>query len=197
MKFLRIAITVLLVTLASQQSFGDQIFMNFLGTAGSGLLPGNENPAVVSGATGGEIGTGLVYDDVLNTLFMLFEFNDLADGIDTSIASGMHLHLVDDPMDPFGSNGGIAFNLNSGSDPNVTNNSALIANGAQSGSVDLEVVFTEAEEALLLAGNYYVNIHSAGFGGGELRGNVVIPEPASWSIIGLGFILLGTRRKRW
>ena len=196
MKALHIAITMLLVTFVCHQSYGD-IFMNFQGNAGSGLLPGNENPPVASPATGGEIGAGLVYDDVTNTLTMLFEFSDLSGGIDTSIGSGMHLHLAGDPNDPFGSNGGVAFNLNSGADPNVTHNSPLIANGATSGMVDVELVFTEAQEADLLGGLFYVNIHTADFGGGELRGNVVvIPEPASWSFVGLGVILYGVRRRK-
>ena len=200
MRLLRIALAVFLVTVAGQQTFADQILMDFQGAGGFGLLPENAVPAITtSSASGGEIGTGLVYDDVINTLFMLYEFDGLTGGINTGVASGMHLHLSGDPGNPFGSTGGIVFNLNSGTDANVTYNSPLIANGAVSGTVNVDVVFSEVQEAELLAGRYYLNIHTAGFGGGELRGNVVvqaIPEPASCSIIGLGLMTLASRRKR-
>ncbi len=198
MKLLRISLAVVALTFAGQQSYGEQIFMDFQGAGGFGLLPENEVPAITtSSAMGGEIGTGLVYDDITNTLFMLYEFDGLTGGINTGVASGMHLHLSGDPGNPFGSTGGIVFNLNSGTDANVTNNSPLIANGAISGTVNVEVVFSEAQEAELLAGRYYVNIHTAEFGGGELRGNVVraIPEPASCLILGLGLLGLVIRRK--
>ena len=199
MSVLRISLAMLFLAFASQQTFAEQIFMDFQGNAGFGLLPGNEVPAVTtSPATGGESGTGLVYDDTINTLFMLFEFDGLTGGLNTGVASGIHLHLSSDAGDPFGSNGGVEFNINNGTDPNVTYNSALIADGAVSGSVDVEIVFTEAEEVDLLAGRYYVNIHSTEFGGGELRGNVVraIPEPATFSVLGLGLLGLIARRKR-
>ena len=41
------------------------IAFDLKGTAGPGLLPGNE-PAVLVGGTGGEIGTGIFFDDIIN-----------------------------------------------------------------------------------------------------------------------------------
>ena len=192
---LRIGVTVILVLAITQLSMADTIFLDFFGNAGPGLLPGNENPPVVSGAFGDETGTGLVYDDATNILSMLFDFQGLSDGLDTSIGSGIHLHLSDNPADPFGSNGGVAFNLNSGADPNVVYNSPLIANGAEFGTVDVDLTFTDAQEADLLAGRYYVNIHSQTFGGGELRGNVV-PEPNGFGVMALAGVVLLRRRRR-
>jgi hypothetical protein len=199
MRFVRIAIAILLVTAVGRQVFAEQIFLDFQGNGGFGLLPENEVPPITtSGASGGEIGMGLVYDDVTNMLFMLFDFDGLTGGINTGVASGMHLHLASDINDPFGSTGGIVFNLNSGTDANVTYNSPLIINGAVSGSVDVGVSLSEAQEADLLAGRYYLNIHSAEFGGGELRGNLVraIPEPATSAIMGLGLLALVCRRRK-
>src|SRR5207248_399462 len=60
-----------------------------------------------------------------------------------------------------------------------------------------------AETALLSAiasGRAYLNIHTSTFGGGEIRGFLVaiVPEPASWMMMLLGFgaIGLAVRRRR-
>jgi hypothetical protein len=57
-----------------------------------------------------------------------------------------------------------------------------------------------AEAALIAglnAGQAYVNIHDAEFPGGEIRGQLV-PEPATWSFVGLaltGLALFGRKRR--
>jgi hypothetical protein len=62
------------------------------------------------------------------------------------------------------------------------------------------VVLTEPQEVDFLAGNWYVNIHSGQFPGGEVRGQLnptVVPEPAS--IVGLALgagLLIGLRRRK-
>ncbi|GAA5484681.1 CHRD domain-containing protein [Haloferula sargassicola] len=171
------------------------IQLDFMGTAGTGLLPGNENPAAVSPAFGSEIGAGLFYDDTSNTLTLNYTFESLTGGIDTSIASGMHLHDAG-AGSPFTQNGGIVFNLNSGIDTNVALTTPLIANGATSGTVSGTISLSEAQEAALLDSRFYLNIHSASFGGGELRANLVpVPEPSTillGALAGLGFL----RRRR-
>ena len=58
-----------------------------------------------------------------------------------------------------------------------------------------------AESALfsaLAADNAYLNIHSSTFGGGEIRGFLVlVPEPASGAILGAGGLFaMGARRRR-
>jgi hypothetical protein len=60
-----------------------------------------------------------------------------------------------------------------------------------------------AETALLSAissGRAYLNIHTSTFGGGEIRGFLVavVPEPASWAMMLLGFGAIGVvaRRRR-
>ena len=61
--------------------------------------------------------------------------------------------------------------------------------------------FLNATQAAdLLAGLWYLNIHSTQFPGGEIRGQVsvaAIPEPSAALLLGTGFLLVGARlRKR-
>ena len=49
----------------------------------------------------------------------------------------------------------------------------------------------------LIAGTTYLNIHSASFPGGEIRGFLRVPEPATMGLFGLGLVgLLALRRRR-
>jgi hypothetical protein len=189
-RFLMGALTVgLTLMIVGQQSSADVFQLDFQGNAGFGILPGNENPPVASAAIGSETGGGLVYDDVTNILSLEFTFSGLTGGLFNAGDGGIHLHDAG-PTNPFNNNGGIEINLNSGF--------ANVAQGATGGSIDLDVVLTEAQEAELLNGQYYLNIHSASFTGGELRANLVlaIPEPTSSLVVGLGLLGLVVRRKR-
>lgn len=174
---------------------------NFQGNAGFGLLPGNEigsptpvSEGVMSPAIGGETGLGLVYDTDTNVLDFSFDFSGLTGGL-ADIASGIHFHVITSGAAPFDGTGGIAFNLNTGTDPNVMLATPLVAvdGSATSGMVAGTATFNEAQEAALFAGNYYLNIHSGGFGAGELRANLVpVPEPgaaaAMAALAAIGFV---------
>jgi hypothetical protein len=48
----------------------------------------------------------------------------------------------------------------------------------------------------MLAGNTYLNIHTMQFGGGEIRGQLRIPEPATLALLAFGLLLLGFVRRR-
>lgn len=70
---------------------------------------------------------------------------------------------------------------------------AVLSGGIASPMIGSTVI-TELQEADLLAGLWYVNIHSTFRPGGEIRGQVV-PAPGVTSILGLG-ALVALRRRR-
>jgi hypothetical protein len=56
-------------------------------------------------------------------------------------------------------------------------------------------VISDLQEADLLAGLWYLNLHTTAFAGGEIRGQVlVVPEPSTLALIGAGFLLLAIRK---
>ena len=63
------------------------------------------------------------------------------------------------------------------------------------------IALDATQESDLLSGNWYVNIHTSMFGGGEIRGQVLvaqIPEPASAGLAAVAMvsmIVLNARRK--
>lgn len=180
--------------------------LDFAGNGGAGLLPGNEVGAdtslgSASTASGGEVAAGLVFDVQTNELDVNFSFDSLDGGLLFAAGSGIHLHLPTVAGDPFNQNGPVTFNLNSFADSNVSNTNLQIADGATSGTVNATVDFSNSLGLVddLLAGEFYLNIHSQTFSGGELRGSLTaaVPEPSSLALLGLAMSsgVLVRRRK--
>ncbi len=49
----------------------------------------------------------------------------------------------------------------------------------------------------ILSGNSYINFHTVQFGGGEIRGALVVPEPSTILLFGVGTLGLALGRWRW
>jgi len=175
------------------------------GKGGSGLLPGNENFTVNGAAgSGGELGSGILFDDVTNVLsvhvgwgasngFTNLTGNATAAHIHWSGTNPANLYIVGE--EAFLTSGGVIVSLD-----NVAFN---YNNSASAGLINGTTVLSDLHETALFNGQLYVNVHTAPTnGGGEIRGNITgataIPEPSSFAALaGLaGLALAGTRRRR-
>ena len=126
------------------------------------------------GGTG--IGSGSIigsYDDVTNLMDYTITFADL-----TSPVTIMHFHLGAP-----GVSGGVAQGIpGPWASPHI-------------GSATLSA----PNETDLLAGTWYVNVHTSTFGGGEIRGQVAatpVPEPTAPLLLLGGLGALALRRRR-
>jgi hypothetical protein len=117
------------------------------------LLPNNEVPPVLSGATGSA--TGLLRSDNMVTVSGAFANLETA-LFDVGDVGPAHVH------EGFaGANGGVAFMLD------------VVADGAMTaGRFGASSQFTGDEVDTLLTGGFYVNIHTQGNQGGEIRGQL-------------------------
>jgi CHRD domain len=177
--FSLIAVGITAIGLMGESANAATIFLNLQGTAGNGLLTGNE-PNVASGGSGGELSFGIAYDDVTNLLDVSRVgwgssqgFNDLS-----SLTTVSHIH---GPTAASNGNGfiqtaGVLFTLN---------RSTNAVNGGVFTNPLINI--SEAQETDLLLGKWYINIHTQVNPGGEIRGFLVpeatsVPEP--FTVIG-------------
>jgi len=120
-----------------------------------------QDPPVVSPAVG--MGTVILDTDLAESnLFWEISFSGLVGNV-----SAAHFHGTA----AAGSNAGILLNIGT-------------ISGLSSPMVGSATI-TDLQESQILAGLWYVNIHTSSFGNGEIRGQVV-PEPASAALLGLG-----------
>lgn len=146
-----------------------------------------EVPPVMTDAFGSMTGV-LTGDFGMNNFVLQYEIDyaDLSSPIAPVAVTGAHVHVA-----PLGSNGGIVHLL----DTNVV--------GTTSGTIvgdwrfdDAVNPLTEALVQEVIAGNTYVNLHTDNFGGGEIRGQIFVPEPGTILLVGLGLFGLGARARK-
>ncbi len=189
MKFLNLLCLSLVLFAAATQSYAAVIQFDLQGTGGFGLLNTNE-PGAIVGGTGGEIGAGISYDDVTNILSVNIGWGSSQGFIDLSSASNnSHIH------GPTASNNGSGFTQTAGVFATLTRSSNLATGGTTIQTVSFPTAQNETD---LLNGKFYINIHTANNGGGEMRGFLVaVPEPsrAVLGMMGIGFIAFRRSRK--
>ena len=129
----------------------------------------------IAGAGDGSGTISGTYDDVTNLLNYTLTWQNLSGNV-----TNMHFHLG-----AAGASGGVDLG---------------VPGPWASPQIGTDIVVPDDKEANLLGGNWYLNIHSSNFGGGEVRGQVhvtPIPEPTTFSLISIASIaLLSAVRRR-
>lgn len=168
------------------------VFFNLEGKAGLGLLSGNENVAVagIPGA-GGELLGGIEFNDVSLVLTMRTGWgttNGFANLSGNATVGHLHGPTTNGGSTSFTQNAGVKYGLDSLAGWN---------NSASAGGFTGTVAILPADVASLLNGQFYMNVHTAANGGGEIRGNLVaVPEPSAALCGAASLGLLALRRRR-
>ncbi|HXJ55197.1 MAG TPA: CHRD domain-containing protein [Verrucomicrobiae bacterium] len=111
-------------------------------------------------------------------------------------STAAHIH---GPSGPFPASASVIYDFTPGGLNLATLGST---SGGINGSFELvpkaNGAYTVAQQmADLNAGQWYVNVHSTTFGGGEIRGQILaVPEPSTWLLAGLGVASLLVLRRR-
>jgi hypothetical protein len=166
------------------------------GNAGTGLLTGNENPPVMTGGSGGLGAGGITYDTDTNILsidILWGSVNGFTDLTGDVTVSHIHGFTADPPPAGWSQNAGVLYPLHT-----LPGFNSSASAGGFNGSVSI----SEADEAGLLAGLTYINVHTSSNPPGEIRGQLtvaaVVPVPAAFYLFTsglLGLVGLSWRRR--
>jgi CHRD domain len=183
-----------LTFLAASAAFAPAAIIQFdlMGNGGPGLLFTNE-PGVTSGGTGGEVGSGITFDNVTKVLTINVEWGS-ANGFTDLTGSSTNAHVHGPTTSP----GGNGFTETAGVLINIQTNPGefTTVTSASDGSITGSTTLSLANETALFEHRLYINVHTNANPGGEIRGFMVIPEPAS-ALFGLTALgVLGLRRRR-
>ncbi len=144
------------------------------------LVSSMDGPSANAGAGTGRSGSGsatLTFDDQTNLLSWSGSFSGLSQAFTVA-----HFHGPATPAQ----NAGVALGIAVTTDP-----------GGLSGTFNGSATLSAGQASDLLAGLWYVNIHSAFAPGGEIRGQVLVPEPALTTALGAcGVMLLLAGRRQ-
>jgi hypothetical protein len=184
---------LVLLACVVQRAAAAIIPFDLTGKAGTGLLTGNENPTVLNGGSGGEVGVGISFDTSTNVITINVAWGS-ANGFTnlTGNATGGHIHgpTLDPAPTSFTESAGILVPLDS-----LAGWNASASAGGFSGTANIPA----ANVSNLLAGQLYINVHTSTNGGGEIRGYLVqAPEPGSIALIGCAasMFLMARRLRR-
>ena len=182
MKTLRILPAAIIACFTFAVSAHADVFnLDLLGKAGAGLLSGNENGTILgTPGSGGELGSGISYNDATNALTLNIGWgsgNGFTNLTGDAIAGHIHGPTASGGTASFTENAPVWVPLDSLPewDPSAT-----------MGGFDGTVTLTDEQEVAFFEGKLYVNVHTDMNSGGEIRGNLVIPEPTTMSFLALG-----------
>lgn len=166
------------------------------GAQGEGLLPGNIDPVTGSNGSGAIGVSGVRFDTDSNTLFVDVlwgsenGFSDL-----TGEITLLHLHGPTPSLAPdnFGE-------VNTDILVNLGNSSEFDSSPTGGGLVD-NFFLSNTEADYLLSGRTYINVHTALYPAGEIRGYLLpvgtgIPEPSAVTLISVLAVASIVRRRR-
>ncbi|HJS75058.1 MAG TPA: CHRD domain-containing protein [Vicinamibacteria bacterium] len=163
------------------------------------LFGDNEFPPNASPGSGRAV---VVYDSDTHTLSIEAEFSGLlgnttaahihcctAVPFDISLTAGVATQVPSFSGFPLGVTSGTYSQVFDLTNAASFNPSFITASGS------LELAEARLAQGIAV-GTAYFNIHTSVFGGGEIRGFLRVPEPATLGLLGIGLAALAARRKR-